>query len=165
MSSKEFNQQLLNYQNPLIAFAMTLTQDYDDARDLAQETMTKALLYRSRYSEEFNFKSWIFTIMRNSFFNVHKRKKKTHSIFSHEDVSEIISSNDNYSPESFYNYNEIKKTIDALDSFYRVPFEKYHQGYKYREIAEQMNLEIGTVKSRIFFARKKLAANLIDHKV
>ena len=107
MSSKEFNQQLLNYQNPLIAFAMSLTKDYDDARDLAQETMTKALLYRSRYSEEFNFKSWIFTIMRNSFFNVHKRKKKTHSIFSYEDASEVISSDNNYSPETFYNYNEI----------------------------------------------------------
>jgi|TARA_B110000305_G_scaffold233434_1_gene289856 RNA polymerase sigma factor (sigma-70 family) len=164
MSSKEFNQQLLNYQNPLNAFAMSLTQDYEDAKDLAQETMIKALLYKSRYKEEFNFKSWIFTIMRNSFFNIHKRKKKTHLIFSDQDVAEILSSDDDYSPESYFNYNEIQNTINTLDSAYRVPFEKYNQGYKYREIAEQMNLEIGTVKSRIFFARKRLSAILIDYR-
>ncbi len=154
MSSKEFNHQLLTYQNPLTAFAISLTKDYEDANDLVQETITKALVYRKKYSEEFNFKAWIFTIMRNTFFNSYKRNQKTNDIFAPVDPQELGVSDRYNTPEAEYNYKEMLAVVAQLDDIYRIPFERYNEGYKYQEIADEMDLAIGTVKSRIFLARK-----------
>jgi len=67
------------------------------------------------------------------------------------------------SPESAFSGNEIEKAINALNDEYRLPFQMHVDGYKYEEIAENLNLKLGTVKSRIFFARQKLMSVLRDY--
>ncbi|MCB9017872.1 MAG: hypothetical protein H6544_04650, partial [Prevotellaceae bacterium] len=57
----------------------------------------------------------------------------------------------------------IIKCINSFSDDYRVPFSMHVSGYKYHEIAEKMNLPIGTVKSRIFFARQRLQKTLRDY--
>ena len=66
-------------------------------------------------------------------------------------------------PEAFYTVREITKCINDFHDDYRVPFSMHIAGFKYHEIAEKMQLPIGTVKSRIFFARKRLQKALADY--
>ena len=67
-------------------------------------------------------------------------------------------------PDSEYSALEIKTKIAELENEYRIPFEMHTEGFKYKEIAENLDLSIGTVKSRIFFSRKKLMKKLSDYK-
>ena len=66
-------------------------------------------------------------------------------------------------PEMEYSHNEISKKIDQLEDEFRIPFQMHTSGFKYKEIAEELNLKIGTVKSRIFFSRQKLMKTLKDY--
>lgn len=68
------------------------------------------------------------------------------------------------SPESSLSFKEIKNEIEQLDDAHRIPFEMHYNGFKYKEIAERLGLTIGTVKSRIFFSRKKLMEKLNDYQ-
>ncbi|TFH33986.1 MAG: RNA polymerase sigma factor, partial [Bacteroidia bacterium] len=68
------------------------------------------------------------------------------------------------SPESNYSSDEITRVIESLEDEFRIPFQMHLQGYKYKEIAEKLELKIGTVKSRIFFTRKKLMEILTDYR-
>ena len=67
-------------------------------------------------------------------------------------------------PEGCYSTNEIADAINSLAQEYSVPFNMHVQGFKYNEIADRMNLPLGTVKSRIFFARKKLQTRFADYR-
>ena len=68
------------------------------------------------------------------------------------------------STESAYDLKEMHRVVNALPKEYRVPFAMHVSGFKYREIAEKLNLPLGTVKSRIFFARKRLREELKDYR-
>ena len=68
------------------------------------------------------------------------------------------------SPEKAYNIQEITKVINALNDDLKMPFSMFVSGYKYNEIAEKLNLPLGTVKSRIFFARQELQKKLQDFR-
>jgi len=74
------------------------------------------------------------------------------------------SDNVNISPEGSFSEKEIKKVIESLDDDFKVPFKMHTEGYKYKEIAKELDLKIGTVKSRIFFTRKKLMDILSDYE-
>ena len=69
MSTIEFNEALIGLENNLQSFALSFTRNREDARDLTQETMLKAITYRNYYTPQTNFKAWVFTIMRNLFIN------------------------------------------------------------------------------------------------
>ena len=81
MSTLEFNDALINLEHYLKSFAYGFTRNSEDAEDLTQETMLKALKYRSQYTPKTNFKAWVFTIMRNVFINQYRRKLKAATIF------------------------------------------------------------------------------------
>ena len=103
--------------------------------------------------------------MKNTFINNYRRNVKSRSTFdgSNNDLH-LKMTKDNYpSPESIYSSKEIIKCINALEDEYKVPFNMFLDGYKYKEIAEDLNLPLGTVKSRIFFTRKKLEKSLKDY--
>jgi RNA polymerase sigma-70 factor (ECF subfamily) len=70
---------------------------------------------------------------------------------------------ENDGPESMFSHSEISKKVDELDDDFRIPFQMHTSGYKYKEIADKLNLKIGTVKSRIFFSRQKLMNALEDY--
>jgi RNA polymerase sigma-70 factor (ECF subfamily) len=144
-------------------FASKLTTDKEDAKDLVQETFLKALKYSDKFENESNFKAWTFTIMKNTFINDYRRllNRNTYSDQSNEGYSlkhKVASSS--YHPDVVYISKELEKTIESLNDELRLPFKMHHEGFKYREIADTLDLGLGKVKSRIFIARKQLKEKL-----
>ena len=167
MANKEFESKLMSLQGNLLNFAYMLTSDRDNAYDLLQDTTLKALDNESKYVDNTNFKGWVFTIMRNIFINNYRRSVRSQTVVDQtEDLYHLNLSQDSglESPEGSYGAGEITAAIDSFPEEYRVPFSMHVAGYKYNEIAEKMNLPLGTVKSRIFFARKKLQAQFADYR-
>jgi RNA polymerase sigma-70 factor (ECF subfamily) len=144
-------------------FAVSLTRDMETAKDLLQETLYKALANREKYSAGTNIKAWLFTIMRNIFINDYRRKAKQKTIFEKgeanllADSPRIAVANGG---EQLVDHKEIYKAIHSLPQIFKVPFLLYFEGYRYHEIAETMNEPLGTIKSRIHFARKLLKEQL-----
>ena len=158
MGTIEFNNTLTGLESYLMAFAMNYTKNVEDAQDLTQETMLKAIRYRDYYTPKTNFKAWVFTIMKNIFINQYRRRVKSGMIFDNTEDLFLINNNseDRNSPENHVANQEITEKLNCLTEEYREPFEMHYLGYKYKEIAEKLDIPIGTVKSRIFIARKKL---------
>ncbi len=157
---------LLNLQDNLLSFAYMLTSNHDEAYDLLQETSLKVLTNQEKYAENTNFKGWVFTIMRNIFINNYRRTSRAATIIdTTENLYHLNISQDSgiTSPEGSYTATEINAAIDALSDEYRIPFSMHVAGYKYNEIAEKTGVPLGTVKSRIFFARKRLQSQFSDY--
>ncbi len=158
MASVKFQSNLMNLQSNMLNFAYMLTGNRDDAYDLLQDCTLKALDNADKYAEGTNFKGWVFTIMRNIFINNYRRQNRAATVVDTSDNLYLLNLNESAadSPESSYTVNEITAAINEFPDEYRIPFSMHVAGYKYDEIADQMSLPLGTVKSRIFFARKKL---------
>jgi len=157
MTAVEFQYKLINLQDNLMRFAYSLTADKDDAKDLVQETYLKALTNRDKFADETNMKAWTFTIMKNTFINNYRKANKKDTTINSSDNQLLLNSKpENNGPESQYSHNEINKQIEELSDNFRIPFQMHTSGYKYKEIAKKLNLNIGTVKSRIFLSRKQL---------
>ena len=165
MSTIEFNKALLELEHNLISFAMTFTKSTDEAKDLTQETFLKAIIYKNQYTPKTNFKAWTFTIMRNIFINQYRRKIKSKTIFDYSKDFYLTNSKSlsNITPSHILYKKEILKHVNKLNSDYQIPFILHIQGYKYKEIAQDLKIPIGTVKSRIFIARKKLMKSLPEY--
>ena len=159
MSTLEFNERF-NQMNALLhSFAYNLTKNVEDAKDLFQETAYRALNNKDKFRPGTNFKAWLFTIMKNIFINNYRKKVKANTIIDSTDNLYYINSGSasiSNGAESNIMMKELSKLIDALDDGTRIPFLMHYQGYKYQEIAEELDLPLGTIKSRIFFARKEL---------
>jgi len=167
MSTLEFNQLLTGNMNYLRQFAIGFTKNVDDAEDLLQETMVKALRYRNNFTEGTNIKGWLYTIMRNIFINNYKRKKFQNTITDSTENQYYLNQNTKYSADSVtwhISEKDINKAIDKLSDTFQVPFTMFLEGYHYDEIAEHLSIPMGTVKSRIFHARKKLQEDLVDYR-
>ena len=167
MSTVEFNTKLLEMQSYLEYFARKLTNNnYEDAQDLVQETMLKALTFRDKFVHQTNFKAWLFTIMKNIFINNYRRNVKARTIIDTTDNLYYLNNSQEspIAPDSEFSEKEIRKSIDKLEDDHRIPFEMHTKGFKYKEIAEELDISIGTVKSRIFFGRRKLLNSLQDYQ-
>ena len=165
MKTFNFTQDLLNIQSELLRFAYKLTADREEANDLLQETSLKALDNEDKYTPDTNFKGWMYTIMRNIFINNYRKVVRDQTFVDQTDnLYHLNMPKDSGfdSTESAYDMKEIHKVVNALPKDYRIPFAMYVSGFKYREIADKLNLPLGTVKSRIFFTRQKLQIQLID---
>jgi RNA polymerase sigma factor, sigma-70 family len=160
MRSKEFQKQLIGLQAHLLNFAFKLTSNREDANDLLQETSLKVLDNEDNYVENHNFKSWAFTIMRNLFINNYRK------MANYKESSEPLDFNLPLeaveSPEEIMSVKEINSVLKEFSEEYRVPISMYMAGYMYQEIADKLGLPLGTVKSRIFLARKLLLERLKD---
>lgn len=147
-------------------FAFKLTMDKDRASDLVQETTLKALDSQGKFSENVNFKGWLFTIMRNIFINNYRRNVRQSSLIDTDD--NIFRIGDTHiapdSPDGTYAVNEISQVIEQIPSDFSKPFQMHVAGYKYEEISEILNLPLGTVKSRIFTTRTQLKSLLKDYR-
>lgn len=136
-----------------------MTKNQDDAKDLFQETAFRALTNRDKFSPGTNFKAWSFTIMKNIFINNYRKKMKANTIMDSTDNMYYINSGSisiSNGAEANILMKEITGMIERLDDSIRIPFLMHYQGFKYQEIADELKLPLGTVKSRIFFARKEL---------
>jgi len=167
MSSKNFQTKLLDLQSNLLNFAYMLTSNRDDAYDLLQDTTLKVLDNEDKYVDNVNFKGWVFTIMRNIFINNYRKVVRSATIIDQtEDLYHLNLPQDSGidSPEGAIAAKEITAAINTFSDEYRIPFSMHVAGYKYNEIAEKMGLPLGTIKSRIFFARQKLQTMLADYR-
>lgn len=144
-------------------YAINLTKNMDDAHDLLQETVYRALTNHEKYVEGTNLKAWLFTIMKNIFINNYRRAAKRNTLIDTTDNLYFInmpSINMAHTGTGNLMLEDINHAIDNLSDEYRVPFMMHFEGFKYHEIAEDLELPLGTVKSRIFFARKELKNQL-----
>jgi RNA polymerase sigma-70 factor (ECF subfamily) len=163
MTGLEFNNQLINLESKLERFAMSLTSDSEEAKDLLQETYYKALANRDKFVGYSNLKAWTFTIMKNTFINNYRKKQKENTHNDHTENNYFLNQSEDKAPvrpDSEFSIIEINKKIEELPDEFKVPFKMFLSGFKYKEIAEHLGLKIGTVKSRIFFTRKKLSEKL-----
>jgi len=159
MLSVEFDKLLLNNTEFLKPFAVTLTRDNEVAKDLLQETMYRALANKEKYNVGTNIKAWLYTIMRNIFINNYRRKAKQNTIFDNTANDFLLDYNQSTisnAAESALKMKDIQAAIYNLPHIFRNPFLLYFEGYKYHEIAEMLSEPLGTIKSRIHFARKLL---------
>jgi RNA polymerase sigma factor (sigma-70 family) len=163
MTKIEFNTMVLRQAPSLRSYALHFTHDGDDANDLVQDTMLKAITYYNKFKEGTNLKGWLYTIMKNTFINNYRRFVKMSTFVTKSD--EISSPNLVYSStknqgEAKFIMDDIKKALDRLPEDYYLPFTMYFEGHKYHEIADHLDIPIGTVKTRIHVARKLLKKNL-----
>jgi RNA polymerase sigma-70 factor (ECF subfamily) len=159
MSQLEFHTRLDEMSAVLHAFAYNLTKNAEDAKDLYQETAYRAITNQDKFRPGTNLKAWLFTIMKNIFINNYRKKSKARTIMDATDNLFYINSGSitiNNTAESNIMMKELIKMIEELDESIKIPFLMHYQGFKYQEIADQLDLPLGTVKSRIFFARKEL---------
>ncbi len=163
MASLEFNQMLVNNSEFLKPFAVTLTRDSEAAQDLYQETLYRALANKDKYNVGTNIKAWLYTIMRNIFINNYRRKAKQNTIFDSTpndfllNQAQVTTAN---AAESILKLKDIQQAVHHLPEIFRNPFLLYFDGYKYHEIADMLGEPLGTIKSRIHFARKLLKAQV-----
>ncbi|MDD2793303.1 MAG: RNA polymerase sigma factor [Sediminibacterium sp.] len=163
MAAIDFNQMLLNNAEFLKPFAATLTRDQEAAKDLYQETLFRALSNKDKYNAGTNIKAWLYTIMRNIFINNYRRKAKQSTIFDSTPNEYLLNLNQGaVANDAVANMNlkEVKEAIHNLPEIFKNPFLLYFDGYKYHEIAEMLDEPLGTIKSRIHFARKLLKSHV-----
>ena len=156
---------LVQYQNPLRFYALKLTADEEQANDLLQDTNIKALLNKDKIESSISLKSWLYTIMKNTFINQYRRSVKLTEIktnIKHQSYLSFPTSTLFLSADKTIAIQDIKKEIKLLKEDYRIPFQMKLEGFKYKEIADHMEINIGTVKSRVFHARKELMSKLSE---
>jgi len=159
MSTAEFTLLLTENADFLKPFAINLTKDHESAKDLFQETLYRALSNKDKYNVGTNIKAWLYTIMRNIFINDYRKRSKQSVVLDNSPNDFLIDQtrtkvlNDGVTN---LNLREVKQLIYDLPELFRTPFNLYFEGYKYNEIADVLNEPLGTIKSRIHFARKIL---------
>lgn len=167
MKTISFKKELVKVQDELFRFAYKLTSDREDANDLLQETSLKALDNQDKFTPDTNFKGWMYTIMRNIFINNYRKVLRDQTFLDHSENSFFLNQSQESGfddTEASYDLKEIHRIVSALPKEFRIPFTMYISGFKYREIADKLELPLGTVKSRIFFSRQKLQEELKDFR-
>ena len=165
MNTLQFQNRLLGLQDNMMSFALLLTSNPDEAQDLLQDTTLKVLDNQDKYIDNSNFKGWVMTVMRNIFINNYHRAIRTQGIIDQGiDVYNIDNTYDSGldSPAGSLDIREMTDAINSLTDEMKIPFSMHLSGYKYDEIANAMDLPLGTIKSRIFFARQELQKRLKD---
>ena len=167
MNALQFQKKLLSLQENMMNFALTLTANRNDAQDLMQDTTLKVLDNQEKFVDNVNFKGWVLTIMRNIFINNYHKIVRTQTVVDQDiDLYNLDIMNDSGfdNPDGAYQIQEITSAIESLNEELKVPFSMFVSGYKYNEIAEALDVPLGTVKSRIFFARQELKKRLKDFR-
>lgn len=168
MKKPEFNAMVTQETESLRMYALRFTRNSEDANDLVQDTMLKAITYYDKFKAGTNLKGWLYTIMKNTFINNYRRNTKANSVITQ--TEEITSSNLFFSStknkgEGIFVMDDIQDALLNLQEDYYRPFSMYFEGYKYHEIADHLEIPIGTVKTRIHVARKSLKKTLKSYGV
>jgi len=160
-----FHQSVLKAAVALESFALRFTKNEDGAKDLIQDTVLKALSNEDKFKPNTNIRAWMYTIMRNIYINQYRKK--------HKRKTTIETTDENYYLEStFKTYNQgpsklvmddVFQAIGNLSEKLQRPLIMTYEGYSQQEIAQDLQIPVGTVKSRIFLARKKLINELSDY--
>lgn len=158
-------EQLDSISQSLRAFSLKLTGNSVDAEDLYQDTALRIINNADKYRPNTNFKAWAVTIMRNIFINNYRKRVRRGVLLDQTPNNYYINSGESVvdnDGEHDVSFNELMKMVDSLPDDFKIPFWMAYEGYKYDEIAEELGAPLGTIKSRIFFARKKLQRMYTD---
>ncbi len=163
MSETDFKVLVVNQSQYLMPFALKLTRDTVAAEDLFQDTYLRAITYHEKYHTGTNIKAWLYTIMRNIFINDYRTRVRRRSVM---DASRQIGQEENRPDsgshaDSLSTFKDLLKAVHELPSVFKTPFQMYYEGYRYNEISSVLQEPLGTVKSRIHFARKLLKQQLV----
>lgn len=167
MSKSDFGSLILSHESFLHQLAMKLTKSQDDSYDLIQETYFKALKNKEKFQEGTNIKGWLYTIMKNTFINAYRKKKNQNTFIDETDNKYFINMGEVdkvATTDSVVDSEYMMKQINSVEKTYVETFMMYYNGYKYEEIAEILDIPLGTVKSRIFLARRKMMDKLKDYR-
>ena len=169
----DFEKEAVPHMNSVYNFALRMTGDADDADDLVQETFLKAFRFFDKFERGTNCKAWLFRILKNSFINDYRKQTKEPDKVDYEDVQnfyETIKSDEinssHYEHDAFTNLldDEISKAIAELpEDFRTVIILNDIEGFSYEEIADFVDIPVGTVRSRLHRARKMLYSQLYDY--
>ncbi len=167
MTALEFSYTLDTMSVSLKPFALKLTRDREDANDLLQETMLKAFTNRDKFSDGTNLKAWLYTIMKNTFITNYQRMVRRNTFIDTTENLHYINSTDSLMQNAAFGklaMDDIESALGKLDDVYKTPFLMHFRGFKYHEIAEKLQIPIGTVKNRIHIARKELKTDLATYE-
>lgn len=155
MNQLDFTQAAQSFQPQLYSHALQFTKDEDDAKDLLQETLIKAFRFCDRFDAGTNLKGWLYVIMKNTFYNGVVKTKRKREVISDEELDSpsLVRSSTANAGEVKFAMEDIAKAMGALRPNYRIAFQRYFEGYKYEEIAHELGIPLGTVKTYIFQAR------------
>jgi RNA polymerase sigma factor (sigma-70 family) len=165
METNKFEQKLADLRPTLLQFTRKFTTNRDDSMDLLQDTILKALSRKTKFREEVNLKGWLYILMRNMFINQYRKNKN--SISRHVDDSHLNWTEDIHTfnrPDGAAHLKEMWSVVNSIKEEFGKPFKMYVSGYKYQEIAKELNIPIGTVKSRIFMARTEIQNKLVGYR-
>jgi RNA polymerase sigma-70 factor, ECF subfamily len=171
-AGRSFDEEALPHLDALYRVALRLTGDPSQAEDLVQDTMLKAYRSWKQYRPGTNAKGWLLTILRNTFINDYRRRKHEPIAMDLEAVEPhaLDRSLEEVDPEgSFFAQIVDARVLEAIDAlpteFREVLVLSDVEGMRYAEIAETLQIPVGTVKSRLFRARRQLQAVLYAHAV
>lgn len=166
MTALEFNHRIASLKDTLELFTKRFTKDQEESEDLIQDTILKALTYRDKFQQNTNLKGWLYTIMRNTFINNYRKNQRSKTTLDDTKESYYLHVPDTHTfnkPDSTFEYRDIMKCVNEIREDLLKPFKMHTEGYKYHEIAEELNIPIGTVKNRIFHARKEIQKKLVAY--
>lgn len=150
-----FDEALIALQSDLLGFAYKLTADKHDAEDLLQETMLKALDNKDKFDPETNFKGWMYIIMRNAFINNYRIKKPRRLIYIIRTRLSFLLRDDSFAfIDNSHDAKEIRAALKTLPKEHYNAFMLYISGFKYREIAQETGVSLGTIKAVSFIIEK-----------
>jgi RNA polymerase sigma-70 factor (ECF subfamily) len=155
--------------------AYRMTRNAEDAEDLVQETYLKAYRYYEKFEEGTNFKAWLFKIMKNTFINNYRKKQQAPALSDFAEIEESFEtqvSEDSTRPqlknpeeELLENVldEDVQRALDKLPPDYRmVVLLADLEGFSYKEIAEILEVPVGTVMSRLYRGRRLLEAAMLE---
>jgi RNA polymerase sigma factor (sigma-70 family) len=166
MKATQFDQQIANLRPTLRGFSHHFTRDKEECLDLVQDTLLKALTYRDSFRVGTNLKGWLFTIMRNTYINGYRKSKHERTLKDNTRELYFLNVEDTHTfnrPSESLEFKEVWRSVNAVREELLIPFKMHATGYKYHEIAEHMKLPIGTIKNRIFHARKEIQKRLAGY--
>ncbi len=166
MKTMDFNAQVASLRPTLRTFSRRFTNDSEDSQDLVQDTMLKALTYKDKFREDTNLKGWLFTIMRNTYINNYRKNQRAKTSNDTTKNLYFLNVEDTHTfnrPEGSFEFKEVWKNVIDMKDELLIPFKMHTTGYKYNEIADHLKIPIGTVKNRIFHARKEIQKKLTGY--
>lgn len=174
MGKKEFEELALPHINSLYNFALKLTGNTGDAEDLVQETYLRAYKFFHKYKKDTYIKAWLFSILKNTFINIYRKKKKEPEKVDFHSVEQFIDQLTDNNNKPFKQIqdeisknvfdDEVKVAMDSLSEEFRtIILLSDVEGFSYQEIADILKCPIGTVMSRLHRGRKILSNNLIEY--
>jgi RNA polymerase sigma-70 factor (ECF subfamily) len=174
---EDFTHDAMQHAPQLFSTAMRMTRNRSDAEDLVQETFIKAWRSFATYQQGTNLRAWLFRIMTNTYINKYNAQQRKPTETELDDVEELflykrlgavdqsqLSQSTEDQMLSLFTDDEVKKALEELPEQFRIPVLMSDvEGFSYKEIAEILEIPLGTVMSRLHRGRKAMQKMLYEY--